>query len=53
VHFSSTDINFEKEMFLVYVVKVFVAESTTDSSTIHAEAPCPPTNWRERILVVT
>ena len=39
-------------MFLVYVVKVFAAESTTDSSTMHAEAPCPPTNCRERKLVV-
>ena len=46
MHFSSTDINFAKLMFLLYMVKVFATESTTDSSTIHAEAPGPPTNCR-------
>ena len=34
----------ENVMFLVYVVKVWAAASTSDSSTIQANAPGPPTN---------
>jgi hypothetical protein len=53
-HFSSTTIRDVKNIFLEYVVIIFLFGSTTDSSMIHADFIPLPTNYKnKKLLIIT